>query len=140
MARPKKERLPTSHDRSPSGGFFAAFEGLSAEGLPPGEASAAEDEARKAQEAAPASGKAHGRAIIRKETAHRGGKTVLVVRFEPTPDEAELARLAKRLRVACGCGGAVREGEIELQGRPLEKLRELLAAEGFRVAGITKID
>ncbi|HWL54863.1 MAG TPA: translation initiation factor [Chthoniobacteraceae bacterium] len=132
MARDKKERLPTSHDRSPAGGFFAAFGGLSAEGLPPGEEPAQGDPSTP-------SGKSRGRAILRKETAHRGGKTVLVIRFEPMPNEAELARLAKELRVACGCGGAVKEGEIELQGRQLEKVRELLVGEGFRLAGITKI-
>lgn len=137
MSRPKKERYPISKEEPPGGGLFAAFAGLSAEGLPPGE------EVKQEESVGNRPGGAVprlGRAILRKETAHRGGKTVLVIRFDLEHDDAFLEQLAKKLRVACGCGGALKEREIELQGKKLETVREMLAREGFQVAGITRVD
>jgi translation initiation factor 1 len=48
-------------------------------------------------------------------------------------DEAELKALARALKAACGVGGAVRDGVIELQGEQREKIRPLLEARGYRV-------
>jgi translation initiation factor 1 len=78
-----------------------------------------------------------GRVVLRKETAHRGGKSVIVVDdfAEHIPAEA-IEELSRKLRKACGCGGAVKDRKIELQGDQPEKIRALLQAEGFRVAGV----
>jgi translation initiation factor 1 len=110
-------------------GLNAAFAGLSIPGLPEGPAPAPSPAA-----AAPAK---KGRVILRRETAHRGGKAVLIVHdFAPQISTDDIAALAKRLRAVCGCGGTVRECEIELQGEQVAKVRALLESEGFQVAGV----
>jgi len=55
-----------------------------------------------------------------------------VVRGVPL-DAAGLATLGKRLRSACGSGGTVKDGVIEVQGDHAVKLLDLLRAEGFTV-------
>lgn len=78
-----------------------------------------------------------GRVVLRREKSGRSGKTVTVLTdFDEKIQDDELEDLARRLRKACGCGGAVKEREIEIQGEPLARLWELLQAEGFRVAGV----
>jgi translation initiation factor 1 len=75
-----------------------------------------------------------GDGIVRvsRETKGRGGKAVTLVRGVPLAGEA-LAALGKRLRSACGAGGTVKDGVIEVQGDHAERLVELLAAQGWRV-------
>ncbi|MCE9657517.1 MAG: translation initiation factor [Burkholderiales bacterium] len=72
-----------------------------------------------------------GIARIRRETGGRGGKTVTVV-YGLTLDPPALLALGKRLKAACGTGGTVREGGLELQGDHRERVVALLAAEGIR--------
>jgi translation initiation factor 1 len=75
-----------------------------------------------------------GDGIVRigRETKGRGGKAVTLVRGLPL-DDAALAVLGKRLRSACGAGGTVKDGLIEVQGDHVERLLTLLQAEGWRV-------
>ena len=62
------------------------------------------------------------------------GKHVTVV--AGLPDNRDfLDGLARELKRACGTGGAVSEGTIELQGDQRERLRELLAKKGMQVKG-----
>ena len=115
------------------GGLNAAFAGLEISGLPEGPPVLPADQAPAA---APAASK-RGRVVLRRETAHRGGKAVLIVHdFAPHIPASEIAALAKRLRAACGCGGTVHEREIELQGEHVAKVRVLLESEGYQVAGV----
>ena len=72
-----------------------------------------------------------GIARIRRETGGRGGKTVTVV-TGLLLDETALAALFRRLKAACGTGGTVRDGVLELQGDHREQLTSLLAEEGIR--------
>jgi translation initiation factor 1 len=44
---------------------------------------------------------------------------------------AELAALGKQLRTACGSGGTVKDGTLEIQGDHAERVVELLKAQGF---------
>ena len=75
--------------------------------------------------------------VLRRETAHRGGKTVIVIHdFAPQISNRSIEGLGRKLRQACGCGGVIKERTIEIQGNHVTRLRELLEAEGFRVAGI----
>lgn len=80
-----------------------------------------------------------GRVVLRRETKHRGGKAVIIVRGIP---DAEADVLAKKLKQKLGCGGTVErdtgEPEIVLQGDHPAKVAEWLRGEGFRVDGVTR--
>ena len=68
------------------------------------------------------------------EKARRGGKTVTVIDGLPR-NEPFLDALARELKRACGAGGTVAEGRVEIQGDKREALRTLLAAKGWTVKG-----
>ena len=78
-----------------------------------------------------------GRVVLQRETAHRGGKTVIVIKdFATHLPVSVIENVAKRVRSACGCGGTVRDKRIEIQGDQAAKIRDVLEAEGFVVAGV----
>jgi translation initiation factor 1 len=78
-----------------------------------------------------------GRVLLRRETAHRGGKTVVVVYdFATHLPLSQIEKAAKKLRAACSTGGTVKERTIEIQGDQIAKVRETLEAEGFIVGGV----
>ncbi|MCB1961505.1 MAG: translation initiation factor Sui1 [Rhodocyclaceae bacterium] len=76
--------------------------------------------------------KGDGIARVSRETKGRGGKTVTLIRNLPLDDDA-LATLGKRLRTACGSGGTVRDGVIEIQGDHRERVIAALVKDGFTV-------
>lgn len=76
--------------------------------------------------------KNRGRVDIIRQTAHRGGKTVMVVTGFIGIGQAEKALLAKQMQKACGAGGTVKEGRIEIQGDQREAVANILAKAGFR--------
>ena len=73
-------------------------------------------------------------AKLRMEKGGRGGKIVTVVDGLPRND-AFLKELCNELKRACGTGGAVKDGTIELQGEFRHRLRDLLARKGYAVKG-----
>lgn len=73
-----------------------------------------------------------GVARVSRESKGRGGKTVTVVRGLPLAADA-LAALGKRLKAACGAGGTVRDGALEVQGEHCERVVAWLVREGFKV-------
>ena len=73
-------------------------------------------------------------AKLRIEKAGRGGKTVTVVDGLPQND-AFLKGLLQELKKACGCGGAVRDGGVELQGDLRDRVRAYLTKQGHGVKG-----
>jgi translation initiation factor 1 len=78
-----------------------------------------------------------GRVTLQRETAHRGGKTVIVIKdFATHLPVTVIENIAKRVRSACGCGGTVKDKRIEIQGDQPAKIRAVLEAEGFEVRGI----
>lgn len=62
------------------------------------------------------------------------GKLVTVVRGLPM-DENDLPALLSQLKAACGAGGSIQDGQLEIQGDHLGRLRSLLAELGYRVRG-----
>jgi translation initiation factor 1 len=70
-----------------------------------------------------------GRVRVSRETKGRGGKAVTLVRGLAL-DAAALQVLGKQLRTACGSGGTVKDGVIEIQGDHAERLVALLQAQG----------
>ena len=84
----------------------------------------------KSQRAAPAPG--DGSVRISCETQGRSGKAVTLVRGLALDADA-LATLGKRLRTACGAGGAVKAGVLEIQGDHRSRLAALLTQDGWRI-------
>jgi translation initiation factor 1 len=76
--------------------------------------------------------KSRGRVDIIRETGNRGGKTVTVITGFVGIGLPEKEQLAKKMRAACGCGGTVKDGQIELQGDKREQVAKILADAGFR--------
>ena len=86
---------------------------------------------------APKAAPARGRVVLRRETAHRGGKIVIVIHdFAPHISNQSIEDLARKLRSVCGFGGTTRQRCIEIQGNQVDRIRSLLEQEGFRVAGV----
>jgi translation initiation factor 1 len=75
-----------------------------------------------------------GDGIVRlgREKKGRGGKTVTLVRGLAL-DAAELAVLGRQLKTACGSGGTVADGVIEIQGDHVERVLPVLQAKGYAV-------
>lgn len=69
---------------------------------------------------------------IQRQTSGRKGKGVCLI-TGITFDDAELDKLVTELKKKCGCGGAVKEGVIEIQGDKRELLKQLLEAKGMKV-------
>jgi len=69
---------------------------------------------------------------IQRETKGRGGKTVTVISgLQLAP--ADLTALGKQLKAACGTGGTVKEGNIEIQGDHRERVVAELKKRGYKV-------
>jgi translation initiation factor 1 len=68
------------------------------------------------------------------EKKGRGGKTVTVVDGLPN-NAAFLKDLCQELKRACGTGGSISDGAVELQGDLRERIRDHLLAKGFAVKG-----
>ena len=73
-------------------------------------------------------------AKLRMEKKGRGGKTVTVVYDLPQNDQF-LKELGQELKKACGVGGTVVEGGVELQGDVRDRVRHILMKRGFVVKG-----
>jgi translation initiation factor 1 len=73
-------------------------------------------------------------AKLRMEKKGRGGKTVTVVDGLPNSG-AFLKELCSELKRACGTGGAIDAGLIELQGDLRDRVRDCLTKKGFVVKG-----
>lgn len=126
MAR-KKKRISTDEKEDLTQNPFGALDGLG--GLPPG-STAKEDSAAPA--GPPKKKKGRGRVDIVRETAHRGGKAVTVVTNFRGIGLPEKQELAKKMQKACGVGGTVKDGRIEIQGDKREEVKAILIEAGFQ--------
>jgi translation initiation factor 1 len=66
---------------------------------------------------------------VSRQSKGRGGKTVTLVKGLAL-DPAALASLGKQLRTACGSGGTVKDGVIEIQGDHCELVIAALEKHG----------
>jgi translation initiation factor 1 len=119
------ERVPGGSDEAFGQNPFAS---LSSGGLPAG----APSPTHKTASARSGRPKDRGRVDILRSTAHRGGKTVTVVKNFVGIGLPEKEQLAKQMQKACGCGGTVKEGRIEIQGDKRDEVARILTEAGFR--------
>ena len=75
---------------------------------------------------------ADGIVRVSRETKGRKGKGVTVVKGLAL-DAPALALLGKQLKTACGSGGTVKDGVIEIQGDHCERVTEALKQQGWAV-------
>lgn len=73
--------------------------------------------------------KGDGVVRVSRQSKGRGGKTVTLVKGLAL-DAAALAALGKSLRTACGSGGTVKDGVIEIQGDHCELVMATLTKQG----------
>jgi translation initiation factor 1 len=121
----RHKRIPIDGGQSLSHNPFAA---LSSAGLPPAPESPAADSEPPSKPAR----KNRGRVDIIRQTAGRGGKTVTVVKGFVGIGLPEKEQLAKAMQRACGTGGTVKDGQIEIQGDKREEVARILTEANFR--------
>jgi translation initiation factor 1 len=119
-----KGKIPTDGGQDLGQNPFGALDGLS---LPAG---TKRPEALVKAEDKPA--KNRGRVEVLRMTAGRGGKTVTVARAFVGIGLPEKEQLAKKMQKACGSGGTVKDGQIEIQGDQRETVMRVLTEAGFR--------
>lgn len=73
--------------------------------------------------------KSDGVARVSRSSKGRGGKTVTLVTGLAL-DELALIQLGKQLKAACGSGGTVKDGVIEVQGDHCEQVMQALLRQG----------
>ena len=81
---------------------------------------------------APAAPAGDGIVRVSRETKGRAGKGVTLVRGLALDADA-LTQLARELKAACGSGGTVKAGTIEIQGDHVERVVERLKQAGWTV-------
>jgi translation initiation factor 1 len=123
----EKKPVPTSGELIPWTSPFATLKHVN---LPP--ESNAGPVITQTESATLAPKKNRGRVDIIRQTAHRNGKTVTVVTGFVGIGQAEKERLAKEMLKACGAGGTVKEGRIEIQGDQRVTVARILTEAGFR--------
>lgn len=71
-------------------------------------------------------------AYVQRDRKRRKGKTVTVISgLQHTP--ATFKQLLSTLQAACGAGGTVKDGEIEIQGDQRERVAAKLQELGYKV-------
>lgn len=108
------------------------FEALTAAGLPDVPASTGPTDAPATESPAPKGARHRGRVDIIRQRAGRGGKTVMVIRGFAGISGAEKEALAHAMRKACGTGGTVKDGQIEIQGGNRDAVARILEEARFR--------
>jgi len=122
------KRIPTDGGQSFG---HNPFDALSSAGLPSAPESSPTDSAPSVAPAKAAQ-KNRGRVDIIRQKAGRGGKTVTVVKGFVGIGLPEKEQLAKAMQKACGTGGTVKDGQIEIQGDKRDEVARILTEANFR--------
>ena len=69
---------------------------------------------------------------LHRESKGRGGKIVSLVK-NLTLSEKDLKVLAKQIKRACGTGGTIKGGIIEIQGEHRTRIADVLNKQGYKV-------
>ena len=72
-----------------------------------------------------------GNVRVSRETKGRKGKGITLIKGLNL-DAATLALMSKKLKVMCGSGGTVKEGNIEIQGDHIARILDYLKTQGIR--------
>jgi len=121
------KRIPTSGG---PGLTQTPFGVLSSEGLSPAPENPAA-EAASSSATKPAR-KHRGRVDVLRVKAGRGGKTVTVVKNFVGIGLPEKEQLARAMQRACGTGGTVKNGQIEIQGDQRAAVARILTEANFQ--------
>lgn len=124
-------KIPTDGGQSLGQNPFGALSGAGLPSLPKA-AGVAPGANASATSARTQPNKNRGRVDIKRSTAGRSGKTVTLVTGFVGIGLPEKESLCKKMRSACGCGGTVKDGDIEIQGDQREKIAAILSEAGFR--------
>lgn len=89
-------------------------------------------DAQKPDAQKPERSKGDGIVRIQRQTKGRKGKGVCIVSGLDLED-APLKLFAAELKKVCGCGGSVKDGNIEIQGDARDKIKSLLEKKGYTV-------
>jgi translation initiation factor 1 len=84
------------------------------------------------QAAKPAAPRAAGTGKIRIRLDRRASNRVVTVVTGLPGSEAEIADLARTLKSACGAGGTLKDGALELQGDHRDRVEAALSAAGLK--------
>ncbi|MBE2179276.1 MAG: translation initiation factor [Chthoniobacterales bacterium] len=126
MAREKRQRISTESAPALQTSPFASLEIQGRESLTgdTGVAPVMEQSASPRME----------RLLLRRSTARRSGKTVLVLEgFSPAWTDGKLRGLLHELKAALGCGGKLEGRTMEIQGEQAARLEPMLTTRGFSV-------
>lgn len=121
------ERIPTDGGQNFGPNPFAS---LSSEGLPPAPVSSPVQAGQRTEDKPKRRNR--GRVDIIRQKAGRGGKTVTVVKGFVGIGLPEKEQLAKAMQKACGAGGTVKNGQIEIQGDQRAEVARILSEANFR--------
>lgn len=135
----RDEKIATSGGQSLGQNPFGALSGLSLPSGPTNRALPSDgskvhgaSETLVGKSAANTAEKNRGRVDVLREKANRGGKTVTVATGFVGIGLAEKEQLAKKMQKACGVGGTVKDGRIEIQGDKRDEVARILTEAGFR--------
>jgi translation initiation factor 1 len=134
VAREKKQRIATDAGPALQTNPFAALEIQGRKVSQTGRDTRPECQPHPKRPSEPLGPTRNEQLLLRRSTAHRGGKTVLVLDgFSPAWNGARLENLLRELKASLGCGGKVEAGTLELQGELADRLIPLLEARGLAI-------
>ncbi len=128
-----QDKISTDGGQSLGQNPFGALSGLSLPVANKGDVKPAQVSAASSTAVTPAQPvKNRGRVDVLREKANRGGKTVTVATGFVGIGLPEKEQLAKKMQRACGSGGTVKDGRIEIQGDKRDEVARILTEAGFR--------